>query len=225
MNGAHDLGGLEGFGPVNPTKEEPAFHADWERGVFGLAFPALMAGINLDEFRHGIEKMAPVDYLSSRYYEHWLYSMELNFVEKGLMSKEDYDTRVSRFRENPDAPLPEAKEAMPAEVLLNFMRTGASSRVDTPAPPRFKEGDAVRVRNEHPHGHTRAARYLRGKRGTVSRHHGSFAFPDASASGTGPDPKHVYTVAFDGREVWGEDSAEPNQIIYFDLWEPYLEET
>jgi hypothetical protein len=38
MNSAHDLGGMHGFGPINPEPEgeEPVFHAEWEKRVFGL---------------------------------------------------------------------------------------------------------------------------------------------------------------------------------------------
>nr|WP_264199873.1 nitrile hydratase subunit beta [Pseudonocardia sp. ICBG601] len=31
MNGAHDLGGAMGFGPVEPEPEDVRFHAGWER--------------------------------------------------------------------------------------------------------------------------------------------------------------------------------------------------
>ncbi|TIV38086.1 MAG: nitrile hydratase subunit beta, partial [Mesorhizobium sp.] len=31
MNGPQDLGGQMGFGPVAPEKDEPYFHAAWER--------------------------------------------------------------------------------------------------------------------------------------------------------------------------------------------------
>ena len=30
MNGIHDLGGMHGFGPVEPEQDEPPFHDDWE---------------------------------------------------------------------------------------------------------------------------------------------------------------------------------------------------
>ncbi|MET0487420.1 MAG: SH3-like domain-containing protein [Candidatus Rokuibacteriota bacterium] len=37
----------------------------------------------------------------------------------------------------------------------------------------------------------------------------------------GEQPQHVYSVRFEGRELWGE-AAEPNQKLYLDLWESYL---
>ena len=36
MNGAHDLGGMHGFGPVEAEPNEPVFHEEWERRVFGV---------------------------------------------------------------------------------------------------------------------------------------------------------------------------------------------
>ena len=36
MNGAQDLGGMMGFGPVQPEAHEPVFHADWERRAFAI---------------------------------------------------------------------------------------------------------------------------------------------------------------------------------------------
>jgi nitrile hydratase len=35
-------------------------------------------------------------------------------------------------------------------------------------------------------------------------------------------PQPLYSVRFDGRELWGE-SAEENERVHLDLWESYLE--
>jgi nitrile hydratase len=225
MNGVHDLGGLEGLGPVNPTKEgdEPYFQSEWERTVFTMLVPALLAGINLDEFRHGIERLHPVDYLSSRYYEHWLHTIEHGLIEKGVMSADELEERTRHFRENPDAPLPERDDPDQVKLLLDVLHAGASTRKETEAPPRFKAGDPVLVRKEHPSGHTRCARYLRGTQGVVSRVYDSFVFPDTNARLEGENPQYVYSVRFNAADIWGERTSEPNETIYFDFWEPYLE--
>ena len=47
-------------------------------------------------------------------------------------------------------------------------------------------------------------------------------FPDSNAHGNGELPQHVYSVAFDGAELWG-DAAEPGTVVHLDLFEPYLE--
>jgi nitrile hydratase len=96
MNGIHDLGGMHGIGAIAPEKDEPVFHADWERRMFGL-FIAVFAGghYNVDEFRHAIERMPPAEYLTSSYYEHWLHSLETLLVEKGVLKKEELDAKVA----------------------------------------------------------------------------------------------------------------------------------
>ena len=98
MNGIHDLGGMHGMGPISPEQNEPVFHEDWERRMFGL-FIATFAGghYNVDEFRHAIERMDPAHYLKSRYYEHWLQSTETLLVEKGVLSREELEERKARL--------------------------------------------------------------------------------------------------------------------------------
>lgn len=96
MNGMHDLGGMHGMGPIAPEPNEPVFHEDWERRVFGLFVTTFAGGhYNVDEFRHGIERMAPAHYLESSYYEHWLHSIERLLVEKGTLSREEIDARMA----------------------------------------------------------------------------------------------------------------------------------
>ena len=77
MNGVHDMGGMDGFGPVVPEQNEPVFHADWERRMFALVSLARRAAqANGDEFRHAIERIPPARYLASSYYERWLAAAE-----------------------------------------------------------------------------------------------------------------------------------------------------
>ena len=96
MNGMHDLGGMHGMGPINPEPNEPVFHEDWERRVFGLFVTTFAGGhFNVDEFRHGIEQMAPAHYLESSYYEHWLHAVESLLVEKGTLRPEEINARMA----------------------------------------------------------------------------------------------------------------------------------
>ena len=72
MSRVNDVGGVQGFGPVQREDTEPPFHADWEAHVFAMNRALIGAGVyNLDEFRDAIERMAPQDYLASSYYEKW----------------------------------------------------------------------------------------------------------------------------------------------------------
>jgi nitrile hydratase len=80
----------------------------------------------------------------------------------------------------------------------------------------------VRARNINPPTHTRLPRYVRGRVGTIERVLGCHVFPDSNALGKGEDPRWLYTVRFDGRELWG-DHADPTTQVSVDAWEPYLE--
>jgi nitrile hydratase beta subunit len=223
VNGVHDLGGLDGLGAIDPTPEERVFHSEWEKRVFAMFIPFAAAGLNLDQFRHGIEKLHPVEYLAGRYYEHWLHTIEDGLVSKGVIDAHELEERTRQYLENPDSRLPEGGDPEQAERFVQLYRTGASTRRETDAQPRFKVGDRVRVRNLNPTGHTRCARYLRGKEGVVERVYDAFVFPDTNAEEEGENPQPVYNVRFDAADVWGPGQDGERHMIRFDLWEPYLE--
>jgi nitrile hydratase len=222
VNGVHDLGGLDGLGTIDPTPDEPVFHSEWEKRVFSMFLPFVFAGLNLDQFRHGIERLHPVDYLAGRYYEHWLHTVENGLLEKGLIDDRELEERTRYYLENPDAELPADGDREQAETFVQVYRTGASTRRDSDATPQFQPGDRVRVRNINPAGHTRCARYLRGQEGVVERVYDAFVFPDTNAHKEGENPQPVYNVAFDAADVWGPGQDDERHTIRFDLWEPYL---
>jgi len=80
MDGMHDLGGKEGFGAIVRETNEPVFHARWESRVFGLNLVgAGGAARNIDHFRHAVERIDPVAYLTQGYYALYL-SLDKPFV-------------------------------------------------------------------------------------------------------------------------------------------------
>src|SRR4029079_15451851 len=93
---------------------------------------------------------------------------------------------------------------------------------DTNTKATFKVGDRVRAKNINPPSHTRLPRYVRGHLGTIERVIGCHVFPDSNATGAGENPQWLYTVRFDGRELWGND-GDPTSQVSIDAWEPYLE--
>jgi len=98
MNGIHDLGGMHGLGPIERETNEPYFHDDWEGRIFGMFFANFAAGhFNVDQFRHGIERMAPEEYLNTSYYEHWLHSFETLLSEKGIVTSEELDRKQAEL--------------------------------------------------------------------------------------------------------------------------------
>jgi nitrile hydratase subunit beta len=208
MDGIHDLGGLAGFGPVEVEPDEPVFHAPWERAVVGLLVAVGSAGLhNGGRFRHSIERMDPAHYLSSSYYEHWLTGLATTVVERGVTDADDLEGRAGgRF------PLSRADRG-----------TGHELDVTASSTPRFAVGDAVRVRAWHPHGHTRAPRYVQGRRGVVVRVDGAFSVPDVEAHRDDAVVNPTYSVRFEAAELWGE-GAEAGAAVHVDLWECYLEE-
>lgn len=212
MNGVHDLGGMHGFGRVGREPGPPTLER-WEAAVIAIEGGAMRAGLfNIDEFRHGIERMAPVHYLASPYFEHWLDGIARLLDEKGIVSASEVERRMAGgAADGPGAPV-----ALPPPD-----RSRGTVRREIDTPPRFAAGDPVLTRHFAPTGHTRLARYARGKRGVVHTHRGAYVFPDANAHGLGEQPAHLYSVRFDAAELWGE-SAEPGNCVFIDLWEPYL---
>jgi nitrile hydratase len=207
MDGVHDVGGLDGFGAVERVPAEPVFGEDWERQAFAVTmatWAALRAGGAV--FRHGIERMEPAHYLSSSYYEHWLTSAATILVEAGVISQAELERRAG-------GPFPLSRSARGTSPGVARRRLEA----------RFEAGDRVRVREWHPRGHTRAPRYVQGKRGIVARVDGPANLPDVEAHGGGQVPDPTCSVRFSAKELWGDGGAE-GEAIYVDLWEFYLEE-
>lgn len=103
MNGAHDLGGMDGFGPVEAEPNEPVFHAEWERRVFAMTVAMGFYGAwNIDMSRYARERMDPAAYLATSYYEHWLHGLETLLVEQGLITAGELAARrADMARETP----------------------------------------------------------------------------------------------------------------------------
>jgi nitrile hydratase len=219
MNGAHDLGGMHGFGPINPEPEsqEPVFHAAWERRVFGLNLAASGLGQwNIDMSRYARERQHPIDYLRHSYYENWLAGLEMLLVERGLVTAEELAAGKAEGPADEDT----RKRLLTAENVPRVLAQGSPVAIAIETLPRFTPGDRVRALNRHPTGHTREPRYVRGRVGVIQEHHGAHVFPDRSAEGT-KEGRHLYSVRFEAAELWGEHAAG-RVAIYVDLWEDYL---
>jgi nitrile hydratase beta subunit len=220
VNGPHDLGGMHGLGPIHPEPEaeEPVFHAEWEKRVFGLTMAAGFLGRwSIDTQRHALERQHPADYFRHSYYENWLTGLETLLVETGLVTPEELATGEAAGQADEAT----KKRVLTAESVGTVMAKGGRIEVDVDAPPRFQPGDRVRARNRHPAGHTRQPRYVRGRVGVVHEHYGSHVFPDRSAEGS-REGRHLYSVRFEASELWGE-TGDKRGSVYVDLWEDYLE--
>jgi nitrile hydratase subunit beta len=217
MNGVHDVGGLQNMGPIQREKDEPVFHAAWERRIFGIDKSLRHIGKwNLDAWRHQIELLPPADYLRLTYYERWLRADEQLAVKHGLVTPAELETG------SPDPGMAKTTPALTAAVAAQQFGRGIPSSNDPTVPPQFTVGQRVRARNINPPGHTRLPRYARGKTGIITRDHGVYLFPDANAHSEGEQRQHVYSVRFAARELWG-DNASPRDSVHLDMWDNYLE--
>lgn len=221
MNSVHDMGGMQGFGPVILEKNEPVFHAEWERRALAVTLAMGATAVwNLDQTRQARESLPPATYLSSSYYEIWIRALENLMVKHGVVTREELANGSML-----SAPSPAVRKRSKAEMLAGLARGGPTERPIDKA-QLFHVGDRVRALNIHPQGHTRLPRYVRGHIGTIIMAHGAHVYPDRHAAKLGAPfddkPEWLYTVSFDGETLWGPD-AEPNSEITVDAWEPYLE--
>ena len=216
MNGGQDLGGMQGFGPVVPEANEPVFHAEWERRAFALTLAMGMpGGWNIDMGRFARENRPAGEYWAMSYYQIWFAALELMSKERGLVADDEIEAGHSLR-----PPKPVKRVLSPADVLKVLHRGGPTERKTNTA-PAFKPGDKVRARIMNPPTHMRLPRYVRGHVGTIDRVIGYHVFPDSNATGAGENPHWLYTVSFEGRELWGND-ADPSVEVSIDAWEPYL---
>ena len=217
MNGAQDMGGMMGFGPVLPEPNEPVFHAEWEKRALAVTLAAGALGQwNIDMSRAARESLHPAFYLTRGYYEIWIAALEALLAAKGLVSARE----IAEGRALTAAPA--TKPPLRAVDVEPAMRRGSPYDRPAPSAPTFAVGESVRTRVMHPATHTRLPRYARGKTGVVEAVRGCFVFPDSNALERGEDPHWCYTIRFSGRELWGAD-ADPTLAVSIDAWEPYLE--
>jgi nitrile hydratase len=202
MDGMHDLGGRQGFGPVRYTLDAKAFHAPWEIRANALYGFAVRAGLfNMDEYRHAIERMEPRHYLAAGYYERSLTALATLCVEKGVITREALEQL--------------AQGAVPLSAAGGPGRGNAATR------HRFQPGDRVRVRADYVPGHVRMPGYVRGKSGTVVGVSPAYPFPDAHAHGVAAEHEPTYDVRFRSQDLW-PDSCDP-ALIHVGLFESYLD--
>ena len=154
MNGAHDLGGMMGFGPIAAPPSEPVFHEKWEGRVAALSM-TVPGDWNIDEDRSACESMHPAKYLKTSYYEHWLHGLE------SLLQKYT----------------PDSTSAMRPENIWAAVTTRNSYVRDVSAPAAFAIGQRSRVKIMSPASHTRSPRYVRGHTGEVVKVHRAHVFP------------------------------------------------
>ena len=199
MDGMHDLGGKQGFGPVRYRARahaetwEPLVRAIWALGLKNGTY-------NMDEYRHAVERMEPVHYVSAPYYERTLTAVATLLVEKGVATPNELATR--------------AGGAIPLARPIGPGRRNAPVQ-------NFALGESVRVKNEHTSGHTRMPGYIRGKQGVVVGISPPYPFPDAAAHAMEAEFEPTYDVRFHSKELWPDSSDDA--LIHVAVFRSYLE--
>ncbi len=220
MDGIHDLGGKQGYGPVD-VEADASWNETWESRMFALVNCAFQAGLigNLDQFRHAIERIAPAAYLQHGYFGRWTGGLENLLVESGVLSSQVIDERAGALGQTTDALIAARPSARPDRV--DYPRDGSGFERTLQQPPRYVVGQRVMTRSHGSPGHTRLPAYVRGRIGTITAWHRSWILPDTNAHGLGENPEHLYGVAFSSKVLWG-DSADNHVELCIDLFESYL---
>lgn len=214
-NSVHDMGGMHGFGPVEPEPNEPIFHEPWEARVFAMQRAMGYTGVvgTIDAGRAAQEDLPPRTYLAASYYQRWFLGLERRLGQRALVGEDE---------------IAAGRSLRPGIGLNRKLTAGDTQELRWPdyarpaaALARFKPGDRVRTKNINPATHTRLPRYARDKEGVVEAIRGCHVFPDTAAIGAGENPQWLYTVVFTGRQLWGDD-ADPAIKVSIEAFEPYL---
>ena len=217
MNGVHDVGGMQDFGPIRPEANEPVFHAPWEGRVLAMNLAIAAWGkIFADNRRYVRELIPPAEQLAMSYYQKWYAGLIMNIVEASMVTRAEIESGM------PEPGSAKLTPPLSAAQVPVFWSNGSPKNRNVPATARFRVGQRVRARNINPLTHTRLPRYARDKFGIVESARGVFVFPDSNAQGLGEKPQHLYSVRFMARELWG-DQGRAKDTVYIDMWDDYLE--
>ncbi|HME39574.1 MAG TPA: nitrile hydratase subunit beta [Steroidobacteraceae bacterium] len=211
-----DLGGQDGCGAVHRERADELFHAPWEPRVLAITLAMGASGLwNIDMSRAARETLPAYRDLS--YYELWLAGLEKLLLQSGAVHADEI---AQGRRLHAAVPIP---RVLHAEEVAAVLARGSPTVRPPRGPARFALGSWVRTCCAAPPHHTRLPAYAHGKRGVIERIHGAHVFADTNARGLGEQPQWLYTVAFDGKELWGAAAPPQRLAVSVDAWEPYLE--
>lgn len=215
MNNVHDMGGMQGYGPVIIEQNEPLFHHEWEARALAITLAMGATGRwNIDQARSTRESLPASQYLSISYYQIWFEALQKLLLQTGLVAPEEINAKQALV-----PPVQGVRTLLRENVAATLARGGPSVRPAT-SYAKFEIGQKVRTKQINPVTHTRLPRYCRDKLGIITAIHGTHVYPDMNGQGKGEHPTWLYTVRFDARELWGADTTASE--IRVDCWEPYL---
>jgi nitrile hydratase subunit beta len=211
MTRINDVGGLTGFGPVGDRDEPSPFPHEWNRMICGLVMAYSATGRATEAtIRDAVDRMAPADYLSASPWERWAVGLTAIAVEQGVITADELVALAGG-----PVPLSIPPESLPRDHEV--FRSDAARELS------LESGARVRVREWHPHGHTRCPRYAQGRTGVVVRRNAPHALPDLEVATGEHRLEPTYCVRFTARELWGEGAGD-NESVHLDLYASYLVE-
>ena len=216
MDGIHDMGGMHGFGKVEPEKNEPVFHDKWEGRTFALNRAMGYTGVwTIDQTRAGIEQLPPEVYLSSSYYRKWAIRMENLIVALGLA---DADEVAAGHALRPGKAL---KRKLTAADVPNSLSRGSFSRPAN-APARIP-GGRPGAHQEHSSGDAHASAALCARQGRRDRSVARLSRVSRyGRNRQGRKSAMALYRAVRRPRTLGRDT-DPSLKVSIDAFEPYLE--
>lgn len=215
MDSLHDLGGVEGFGPIKVETAYIPFHEAWEGRGYALCSASNAPDWTIDWWRHIREATPAVDYLTTPYFASWAVTQAVGLVDSGILTLDEIASgQPAGPRKEPPAP------ASLADVLAADKADAIRYDRQIDQTAKFVIGDRVRTARHGAAGHTRLPAYVRGFTGEIVAHHGAHILPDASAAGI-EKAEHLYSVAFHVTDLFA-DAKGASDRVFLDLWESYL---
>lgn len=216
MDGIHDVGGRQGFGPIEVTETDPPFPTEWEARAFGITKSVTAASdYSVDKFRFTREQLPPLEYLTSPYFEQWMRGTMAMLVGSGLVTARELAAGLG------DGSTPQGVGSAKTKEDARAATT-ALARFDGPydGTPAFASGDRVIISMNAPRGHTRLPQYIRGRIGRVIAYHGAHGVPEDNVKNI-KTFEPLYTVAFDLGDLFDEHRGSTDQINV-EIWERFL---
>ena len=106
--------------------------------------------------------------------------------------------------------------------VWDVLHRGNSARMAAHSTAKFVPGSRVRAKSMNHSGHIRLPEFVQGREGVVASDQGAFIFPDEHARGS-KRSERLYSVRFEGDELWGNESSQSPTAVFVDLFESYLE--
>lgn len=220
MDGVHDMGGKQGYGPIVFSEKEAngeydPFPNDASRG-WSITMTATL-GVDEPEgrFRFARECIPPKLYLERPYTDQWVVTDLALMIDGGSLTPQEIETGRAEGKYEGELPLS-------ADDVPTAYREPNRSDRPISSEPVFSINDSVKAGLVGSDGHTRMPGFVRGHRGTIHAYRGAHIFQDESAHLHGEHPMHLFTVRFEAADLWPE-IRESKDAVYVDLWEAYLE--